>query len=176
MIEEYETAIEELKSANEEMVSVNEELQSTNEELETSKEELQSVNEELHTVNQELTARSRSSRRQCRSAQPVREHGDRDIFLDRELVIRSFTPAVTASSISSPTAGGRSPISSVTSTTTSFGRIRHRAGARRAIERPVRTRDGAAHYLMRILPYRSDRALQRGVLVTFVDLSEPDQA
>ena len=95
-VEEYESALEELKAANEEMVSVNEELQSTNEELETSKEELQSVNEELHTVNTELNSkideldRANSDLRNLfESTQII------TVLLDGELLIRSFTPAVT---------------------------------------------------------------------------------
>ena len=96
MVEEYETALEELKSANEELVSINEELQSTNEELETSREEAQSVNEELQTVNNELQ----------RKVEELNEANDnlRNLFevteiatviLDRNLLIRSFTPAIT---------------------------------------------------------------------------------
>ncbi len=92
LIEEYETALEELKSSNEELVSVNEELQSTNEELEASKEELQSLNEELQTVNHELSGkiddldRSNGDLRNLFNAS-----GLATIFLDRNLIIRTFT-------------------------------------------------------------------------------------
>jgi two-component system CheB/CheR fusion protein len=96
-IEEYETATEELKAANEEMVSVNEELQSTNEELETSKEELQSVNEELRTVNGELSGKVEQLDRANADLRNLFESTEvATVFLDRHLVIRSFTPAVTA--------------------------------------------------------------------------------
>ena len=97
-IEEYETALEELKSGNEELVSVNEELQSTNEELETSKEELQSVNEELHTVNQRAgRARSTSCIASNADLRNLFESTQiATVFLDRFMIIRSFTPAVTA--------------------------------------------------------------------------------
>ena len=96
-IEEYETATEELKSANEEMVSVNEELQSTNEELETSKEEQQSVNEELRTVNQELSAKLDELDRANADLRNLFESTRiATIFLDRHMLIRSFTPAVSA--------------------------------------------------------------------------------
>src|SRR5262249_33145014 len=96
MAEEYETAIEELKSSNEEMVSVNEELQSTNEELETSKEELQSVNEELQTATDELTVTIHELDRSNSDLKNLYESTEiAAIFLDRELIIRSFTPAVT---------------------------------------------------------------------------------
>jgi len=57
---------------------------STNEELETSKEELQSVNEELHTVNTELNSKILFGSTQIAT-----------VLLDGDLIIRSFTPAVT---------------------------------------------------------------------------------
>ena len=94
MIEEYETALEELKSSNEELVSVNEEMQSTNEELEASKEELQSVNEELHTVNAELNGKVEALDRANSDLQNLFESTEvATVFLDKALVIRSFTPA-----------------------------------------------------------------------------------
>jgi two-component system CheB/CheR fusion protein len=95
-IEELETANEEFRSSNEELLSVNEELQSTNEELETSKEELQSVNEELQTVNSELTAKiDELDRANADLNNLFLSTRVATIFLDRKLVIRSFTPEVT---------------------------------------------------------------------------------
>jgi two-component system CheB/CheR fusion protein len=97
VIEEYETALEELKSSNEELVSVNEELQSANEELEASKEELQSVNEELHTVNIELVGKVDALDRANNDLVNLFESTKvATVFLDENLVIRSFTPAVAA--------------------------------------------------------------------------------
>ena len=94
-IEELETANEELRSSNEELLSVNEELQSTNEELETSKEELQSVNEELQTVNNELRNKIDELDRVNSDLHNLFQSTQiATIFLDRNLVIRSFTPAV----------------------------------------------------------------------------------
>src|SRR5260370_17325301 len=95
-IEELETANEEFRSSNEELLSVNEELQSTNEELETSKEELQSVNEELQTVNAELNHKIEELDRANTDLQNLFQSSQIEtIFLDRDLVIRRFTPAVT---------------------------------------------------------------------------------
>jgi len=95
LAEEHQTALEELRSSNEELHSVNEEMQSTNEELETTKEELQSLNEELHTVNSRLTDLvneldevNADLRNLFDSTQIA------TIFLDRHLIIRSFTPAI----------------------------------------------------------------------------------
>ena len=95
-IEELETANEEFRSSNEELVSVNEELQSANEELETSKEELQSVNEELQTVNNELTSKiDELDRANSDLTNLFQSTQIATVFLDRDLVIRSFTPEVT---------------------------------------------------------------------------------
>jgi two-component system CheB/CheR fusion protein len=69
---------------------------STNEELETSKEELQSVNEELHTVNTELNSkideldRANTDLRNLFVSTQIATG-----LLDGDLIIRSFTPAVT---------------------------------------------------------------------------------
>ncbi len=94
LVEEYETALEELKSANEELVSINEELQSTNEELETSREEAQSVDEELQTVNNELERKVEEldqANDNLRNLFDVTEIAT--VILDRDLLVRSFTPA-----------------------------------------------------------------------------------
>lgn len=96
-IEEYETALEEVKSSNEELVSVNEEAQSTNEELEASKEEMQSLNEELNTINAELTAKIEELDHVNGDLRNLFESTDiATIFLDRSLVVRTFTPAASS--------------------------------------------------------------------------------
>ncbi|MET4022691.1 CheR family methyltransferase [Bradyrhizobium sp. S3.2.12] len=174
MIEEYETALEELKSSNEELVSVNEEMQSTNEELEASKEELQSVNEELHTVNAELHGKVDALDRANSDLQNLFESTDvATIFLDRKLVIRSFTPAVTKVFNILPTDKGR-PITDLSSrlNLTGFPEdiAKVFAGAD-PIERRVGGEGQGPHYLVRLAPYRDgDRTIQ-GVVVTFIDVT-----
>jgi PAS domain S-box-containing protein len=93
--ENLQTLIEELESTNEEQQASNEELIASNEELQSTNEELHSVNEELHTVNIEY---------QSKIQQLIEVNNDIDnllrstnigvIFLDRELKIRKFTPAI----------------------------------------------------------------------------------
>ena len=113
--EEHQTALEELRSSNEELHSVNEEMQSTNEELETSKEEMQSLNEELHTVNIRLTEKveeldhTNSDLRNLFDSTQIAT-----VFLDRHLIIRSFTPAIASVYNLIPSDQGR-PLSDIVS-------------------------------------------------------------
>ncbi len=175
MSEEYETATEELKSANEEMVSVNEELQSINEELETSKEELQSVNEELRASNLELSGkideldRANADLRNLFDSTQVAT-----VFLDQNLTIRSFTPAVTAIFDLVPTDRGR-PLGSFASHLdgVDVGREARRVmDERTPAERRVTAQNAVAHYLMRILPYTTASGAVEGVVVTFFDVTK----
>jgi two-component system, chemotaxis family, CheB/CheR fusion protein len=173
-IEEYETALEELKSGNEELVSVNEELQSTNEELETSKEELQSVNEELQTVNHELASKVDELHRSNADLHNLFESTQiATVFLDRFMIIRSYTPAVTAIFNLISTDRGR-PITDIAHQLEDVdfrADIRQVFDERKPLERPVRMRDGKVFHLMRILPYRTADDAIDGVLVTFVNVT-----
>jgi two-component system CheB/CheR fusion protein len=172
--EEYETALEELKSANEELHSVNEELQSSNEELETSKEEIQSVNEELQTVNHQLTCKVDELDRASSDLRNVFDSTQvPTVFLDRNLIVRSFTPAVTDIYNLIPADHGR-PLTDIVSNLR-YDDLRQDVGqvlsTLEPIERRVERRDGKAHHLMRILPYRSSSNLVEGALITFVDVT-----
>jgi two-component system CheB/CheR fusion protein len=171
-IEELETANEEFRSSNEELLSVNEELQSANEELETSKEELQSVNEELQTVNSELRSKiDELDRANSDLTNVFQSTKIATVFLDRDLVIRSFTPEVTKLFSLIPSDRGR-PLTDITS------RIDYpdlendirAVFAGEGIERPVNLANGQGHYLARILPYRAENLID-GVLLTFVDVT-----
>lgn len=175
MSEEYETASEELKSANEEMVSVNEELQSINEELETSKEELQSVNEELRTSNVELSGKIEELDRANADLRNLFDSTQvATVFLDRNLVIRSFTPAVTGIFDLVPGDRGR-PLSSFASHLdgVDIGRDARRVmDERTPTERRVTAQNGLAHYLMRLLPYTTAAGTVDGAVVTFFDITK----
>ncbi len=178
-IEEYETALEELKSSNEELVSVNEEMQSTNEELEASKEELQSVNEELHTLNAELSGKVEALDRANGDLQNLFESTDvATVFLDKDLVIRSFTPAVAKIFNILPSDRGR-PITDLSSriSLTGFGMNISRVFTGHApIEQHIESEDHATHYLVRLAPYRDGKQKTEGVVVTFVDVTTLTQA
>jgi two-component system CheB/CheR fusion protein len=172
--EEHETALEELKSSNEELHSVNEELQSTNEELETSREEIQSMNEELQTVNSQLNSKVEELDRVNSDLRNLFESTKvATIFVDRFMVIRSFTPAVSAIYNLIPGDIGR-PLTDITSQLaydTLEEDFRRTMQALQPMERRVTRRDGSVHYLMRMAPYRTAENKVDGALMTFVDVS-----
>jgi PAS domain S-box-containing protein len=177
--EGFMSANEELMSINEEFQSANEELQSTNEELETSKEELQALNEELITVNAELQGKVEELNQATSDMENLlASSGIATLFLDRELHIRGFTPAV---------AGIFNLISA------DIGRpFRHLAGkidwptlaqdaetvlaGQLFAERQVASLDREHLYLKRIFPYRTQEGRIDGIVVTFIDITEHKQA
>jgi two-component system CheB/CheR fusion protein len=174
MTEELESANEELKSSNEELQSINEELQSSNEELETSKEELQSVNEELQTVNSELNARVEELTRANNDMSNLLESTQiATVFLDRTLVVKSFTPAAKDVFRLVESDSGR-PIMHVRPR---FECSTLQEDAERVlrtlstIERPVRSDENNTRYIMRMLPYRTADNVISGVVMTFTDIT-----
>jgi two-component system CheB/CheR fusion protein len=172
-IEELETANEEFRSSNEELLSVNEELQSTNEELETSKEELQSVNEELQTVNNELSTKIDQLDRANSDLNNLFQSTQiATIFLDRNLVIRTFTPAVSKLFNLLPGDQGR-PLTDLSSHLVypNLERDIRTVFGGEVIERSVTLSDGNEHYLVRLLPYRTTKDTIDGVLLTFVNVT-----
>jgi len=173
--EELETTNEELKSSNEEMQSVNEELRSTNEELETAKEELQSVNEELATVNAELQQKVADlSRANNDMNNLLAGTGIGTIFVDHQLRILRFTPAVTQVINLILTDVGR-PVGHIVSNLVGYDRLEDdvQAVLRDLIPREagVQTKAGA-RFVLRIRPYRTLDNVIEGAVITFVDLAQ----
>jgi two-component system, chemotaxis family, CheB/CheR fusion protein len=173
-IEELETSNEELKSANEELQSMNEELQSTNEELETSKEELQSTNEELVTVNSELQGKVdelSESQNDINNLLASTEIGT--IFLDMELRIKRYTPAMTKIMNLIPTDIGR-PVSDLT-VKLDYEFIHKDAkeclDTLAKIDKEIKDRAGN-WFSMRIIPYRTVDNVINGVVITFIDMTK----
>jgi two-component system, chemotaxis family, CheB/CheR fusion protein len=177
--EELETANEELKSSNEEMQSVNEELQSTNEELETSKEELQSVNEELTTLNGELQQKVADlSRANNDMSNLLAGTGIGTIFVDFQLRVQRFTPAVTALINLIPTDVGR-PLSHIMSNLIGYDNLWQDVHSvlEKLVPREVEVHTKAgAWYSLRIRPYRTLDNVIEGAVITFVDITEIREA
>ena len=174
-IDELETANEQMKSANEEYQSVNEELQSANEELETSKEELQSVNEELQTVNTELISKNEVLSRANSDLRNLLDSTEiATIFLDTNLCVTNFTPAITDLFPLREGDRGR-PITEI------VGRLQY-ADLKDDVERVLRSlgrvereldlADGGATFITRVQPYRTVDNVIDGVVITFVDITD----
>lgn len=172
-IEELETSNEELKSTNEELQSSNEELQSTNEELETSKDELQSVNEELTTVNTELQNKIEELSKTSSDLNNLLASTEiGTVFLDTDLRIQRFTPAITKFINLIQTEVGR-PIGHIVSNMyydNLSDDAREVPKTLHSKELEVQTKDGRS-YMKRILPCRTVENVIDGVVVTFIDIT-----
>ena len=174
-IELHETASEELKSANEEYQSVNEELQSANEELETSTEEMQSINEELQTVNTELNSKNEALNRLNSDIRNLLDSTHiATLFLDRDLRIRSYTPAVTGLFHLRAGDKGRpiteiSPRIAYPELEQDVGRVLHDLAV---TERTLQGTGEAPTFLLRMRPYLTVDNIVDGVVLTFVDITE----
>jgi len=177
-IEQYETQNEELKASNEELQAINEELRSATEELETSKEELQSMNEELSTVNQELKSKIDEATGINNDLQNfIASTEIAVLFVDRSLRLLRFTPpARRIFNVIDPDLGR--PLMDIT----------HRLhypelesdltgvlDTLRVAEREVRSQSDA-HYLVRMLPYRTTEDRIEGVVITMIDISSRREA
>ena len=167
VIEEVETANEELQASNEEIVSSNEELQSTNEEL-------QSLNEELHTVNSEYQLKIKELISLSDDQNNYFKNTDiGQIFIDKRLIIRKFTPVATRQINLIETDIGRS----ITDISTNFMRldfinaIKGVMKTSRTMEKEVLMENGGT-FLMRINPYICLDKTVDGVVVNFIDISE----
>jgi two-component system CheB/CheR fusion protein len=174
MIEELESTNEELKSSNEEYQSLNEELQSANEELETSKEELQSVNEEVTTVNGELAHRVQELAHANSDLKNLLESTQiATIFLDNELRVTNFTPAV-ADIFPLVEADIHRPIGHIKSHVVYEelqDDVRRVIRTLSTIDREVENPVTKARYIVRVLPYRSVDNFIGGAVVTFMDVT-----
>ncbi|MFL1895047.1 chemotaxis protein CheB [Aquimarina sp. 2-A2] len=168
-VEETETSNEELQASNEELLASNEELQSTNEEL-------QSVNEELHTVNAEHIQKVEDL---------AHLNADMDnllnstkigtIFLDKELTIRKFTPAIKENFNLVKQDVGR-PIENFIS---NFGISRRKTlvdnakkvmTTNKMFEKRIENRNGK-HFIQRISPFIDSTGRVSGVVITMIDIT-----
>ncbi len=126
--------------------------------------ELQKKLEELSQANNDLTNLLNST-----------EIGT--VFLDNELRIKRFTPAVTKLVSLIPTDVGR-PIADIVTQVADDDLAEHAREVLRNLafqEAEVRTKDGR-WYLRRILPYRTVDNVIDGVVVTFVNITEVREA
>ncbi|MCF8107071.1 MAG: PAS domain-containing protein, partial [Desulfohalobiaceae bacterium] len=173
MAEKYEAANEELKSSNEELQSTNEELKSTNEELETAKEELQSINEEQTTLNSELQAKNKeleSINNDMMNLMAATRIAT--LFLDNDLQIRRFTPAMKDIISLRESDEGR-PVREM-SMKLEYESLEQDAeqvlADLNSVEREVRGKEGN-WYQLRLMPYRTRDNVINGVVMTLNNIT-----
>lgn len=172
-----ETAAQEQKAINKEALSVNEGFQSTNEQLQTSKEELQSLNEELMALNSQLQEALERQRLTSDDLQNVLYSTNiGTLFLDLDLRIRFFTPAIKALFNVIPGDLGR-PLADLHSIGADNQLLpdAHKVLAGEAlIEREIGG-PNAKWFGRRIFPYRAHDGRVEGVVITFADITERKQ-
>jgi len=171
---DLQATIEELETSNEELQSVNEELQSTNEELETSREELQATNEELSTVNIELQKKVDELSIARDDANNLLENTDiATIFLDTNLNIQRFTPHV-KKLFNIREIDIHRPLTDIT-TKIQYKKLHH--DAKKVLDtlvgKEIKTSDDQGRqFNIRIFPYRTMDNRIKGIVLTFVDITE----
>jgi two-component system CheB/CheR fusion protein len=170
--ESLQSTIEELQSANEEQQSTNEELVASNEELQSTNEELQSVNEELFTVNVEYQNKIQELAVVAADLNNLLRNINIGIlFLDADLRIRKFTPAIDQVVKLVEHDVGRSIEHFAHSLGPEFaGDARRVLESGQPIEREARSAPGS-WLLVRIIPYLTHSGHASGVVATFFDVT-----
>jgi two-component system CheB/CheR fusion protein len=166
-IEELETTNAILQAGNEALSASNDALLMTNEELQATNEELYTVNGEYQNKIFELTQLTSDMDNLLRST----EIGT--IFLDPELRIRRFTPAIADAFHLLPRDIGR-PIDHMTSRLEDEHLLQDASQVLCSgipIVKEVRKRPDQ-WMLRRLTPYRTERGICEGVVLTLVDVSE----
>ncbi|MBK6264140.1 PAS domain S-box protein [Marivirga sp. S37H4] len=164
---------ENLQSTVEELESSNEELQATNEELQSSNEELESVNEELYTVNAEF---------QEKVAELSDQNNDLNnlllstniaiLFLDNELNIRKYTPAIKEILNLLPSDVGRhiSHFRGHVDLEGFIDKVEKVYKTLAPFETIIKDLNGK-HYVMHITPFRTFKNEINGIVISFVDIT-----
>ncbi|WP_296618281.1 CheR family methyltransferase [Marivirga sp.] len=164
---------ENLQSTIEELESSNEELQSSNEELQTSNEELESVNEELYSVNAEFQEKVEElSETNNDLDNLIRSTNIPILFLDNELNIRRFTPAVKGILNLLPQDIGRhiSHFKSQIPLVQIVEKINEVHKTQRPIETEVEDQSDRK-FVMRISPFKKNKDETKGIVIAFIEIT-----
>jgi two-component system CheB/CheR fusion protein len=168
------TCIADIKSA-EEYQSVNEKLQAANEELASAKEEMQAINKQLKMINGELSAKNELLWRLNSDLQNFMDSTDiATIFLDDDLRIKAFTPAMMDIFPIREEDRGRLLTDFVSTIPdldlpTAVDNVRRKHSL---LEREVQVKNAGRTFLLRIRPYRTVDKRNEGSILTFADISD----
>ena len=175
--EELKRAIEDTETSNEELQATNEELLASNEELQSTNEELQSVNEELHTVNAEHIQKMDDLAALNADMDNLLNSTDiGTIFLDADLKIRKYTPAIKENFNLIQQDIGRHLDNFISafgsqSTDSLIDQAKRVMQSGDAIERRIVNKSGI-HFLRRISPFITSNNRIDGVVITFIDIQK----
>jgi two-component system CheB/CheR fusion protein len=172
--ESLQAIIEELESANEELQSNNEEMISTNEELQSTNEELQSLNEELHTVSAEHQNKIKELLELNDDLDNYFRNSDLgQVFIDRKMYIRKYSPGVIPIVNLIPSDIGRSlvDITHNLSDPNFINDIKEVIKSGVPVEKEVILRNNR-YFLTLINPYlKRDKNID-GAVINFIDITE----
>lgn len=171
---ELEISRENLQATIEELESSNEELQASNEELQSSNEELESVNEELHTVNAEYEEKVKELSRANNDLKNLLNSTQLAIlFLDEKLNIRRFTDSIKQILNIDERDIGRNLNNFASKLPLQKVMEKAETVQEKLVpyETPVSDDNGQA-YIIRITPFRTINDEIKGVVLSFVDISE----
>lgn len=174
-----QTSVEELQTSNQELQATNEELLASNQELQSTNEELHSVNEELYTVNAEFELKNKELQQLNQDHENLlASSADGTVYLDKDLCIRKFNPAVTRFFKLLPQDIGR-PIDNIAYHLSRQGKlmqdIRLVLTEGNPVEAEITTPDGR-QLLKRIHPFRTEAGTTDGVVLTFTDVTRIKEA
>ncbi|MCP2042328.1 chemotaxis protein CheB [Pontibacter sp. HSC-36F09] len=172
--DDLQAVVEELETANEELQSTNEELLSSNEELQSTNEELQSLNEELHTINAEHQYKIKTLIELDDDLNNYFRSTDiGQIFVDRKLIIRKYTPSATRliNLIESDIGRSIDHISNNLRYDKLTEDIKHVIENNQVIEKELQDKNGVWHQ-MRLLPYITQDRKIDGAIIIFIQINE----
>jgi two-component system CheB/CheR fusion protein len=172
--ENLQTTVEELQTSNEELQATNEELLASNEELQSTNEELHSVNEELYSVNSEFERKNLELKQLNNDHENLLASTDiGTVFLDRQLRIRKYNPAIESFFKLMPQDIGR-PIDHIayhlSQQEVMLADINRVLANGIAIDAEEQNRDNQ-WLLKRIMPFRTETGQVEGVVITFTDIT-----
>ncbi|MFT2008657.1 CheR family methyltransferase [Pontibacter sp. 13R65] len=172
--DDLQAVVEELETSNEELQSTKEELLSSNEELQSTNEELQSLNEELHTINTEHQYKIKALMELDDDLNNYfRSTEIGQIFVDRKLIIRKYTPAAARLINLIESDIGRSiyQISNNLKYENLIDDIKRVISNTHVQEREVQDNNGI-WYQVRILPYITQARKIDGAIIIFIQIHE----
>ena len=176
--ENLQALVEELETTNEEQQASNEELTASNEELQSTNEELHSVNEELHTVNIEYQAKIGELTQLNDDVDNLLQSTEIGVlFLDSELKIRKFTPAI-RTVIALRQNDLNRPLEDLYwkfDCSNLLDLLREVLITKQSQELEVKLKQSESYFLMQVHLYQTENQASDGLVISFIQIDELKQ-